>query len=507
MFSKVLVANRGEIAVRVIRACKELGVKAVAVYSEADRDSLHVRYADEAYCIGPPLPTESYLNIPRIIETAEKCGAEAIHPGYGFLSQIPEFADACEKAGIKFIGPTGETLRMMGDKAAARRLMQRAGIPIIPGSTEPVKSEEDVIRFAERVGYPVLVKAVYGGGGRGMRIVHGEDEVRDAMELAGMEAEVSFGSASLYVEKWLSRPRHIEFQILSDEHGNVIHLGERECSIQRRYQKLIEETPSPVVTPEVREEIGELAVRAAEAAKYTNAGTVEFLRDSRGNFYFLEMNTRLQVEHLITEMVTGVDIVKWQILIAAGEPLTIGQEDVELRGHAIDCRINAEDPRREFMPCPGTVTNYQPPGGPGVRLDSALYAGYTIPVYYDSLVAKLAVWGSTRSEAVRRMRNALEEFVIEGVETTIPFLKAIIDHEQFRRGDIHVQFVDEKLSELLPEEEVGHEEAALIAAAALYLKGRSSTLVPPRRGGVQVSLWKAYGRWRLHQFRFMRGWS
>ena len=511
MFNKILIANRGEIAVRVIRACRELGIKAVAVYSEADRDSLHVRYADEAYCIGPPQPTESYLNIQNIIEVAEKSGAEAIHPGYGFLSQIPEFAEACEKAGIKFIGPTAESLRMMGDKARARKIMLDAGIPIIPGSLGPVKDENEVLRFAEKIGYPILVKAVYGGGGRGMRIIYNEEEAQKAVEIAKMEAETSFGSSSLYVEKWLIKPRHIEFQILADQHGNTIHLGERECSIQRKYQKLIEETPSPVVDEEKRKEIGELAVKAAEAAKYINAGTVEFLRDQQGNFYFLEMNTRLQVEHLITEMVTGIDIVKWQIRIAADEPLDVAQEEVEMRGTAIDCRINAEDPRRDFMPCPGTVSRFHPPGGPGVRVDTALYTGYTIPVYYDSLIAKLAVWGADRTEAIRRMQNALNEMVIEGVETTIPLLKGIIGHPDFQKAQIHVQFVDEKLRELLPAEAgpTPEELAALAVVVATKLGGRRATPTINRvqASAAGVSMWKAYGRWRLLQFRFMRGWA
>ena len=495
MFSKVLIANRGEIALRVVRACRELGIKAVAVYSEADRESLHVRYADESYCIGPAKPAESYLDIDKIIEVAKKSGSEAIHPGYGFLAQIPAFAEECKSAGIEFVGPPSEVLRKMGDKVRARRTMANAGIQVIPGSMGAVEDEDEVAEVAEKVGYPVLIKAVYGGGGKGMRVVNNEGDIRKAMELARLEAETSFGNSEVYVEKLLTKPRHIEFQMLADKEGNVIHLGERECSIQRRYQKLIEETPSPMMTEELRKAMGDAAIKATKAAKYINAGTVEFLVNREGHFYFLEMNTRLQVEHIITEMVTGVDIVKEQLKIAAGEALRYRQEDITMRGHAINCRINSEDPYNDFIPCPGTITRYLTPGGPGIRVDSALYPGYNIPLFYDSLVAKLAVWGVDRDEAILRMKNALNEYVIEGIETTIPFHKKILDDEHFRRGEINTEFVRERIGSLTAEEFEGEEVAALSAVLATYLRGRREGLavIPQRKVG-EVSAWKMAGR-------------
>jgi acetyl-CoA carboxylase biotin carboxylase subunit len=495
MFKKILVANRGEIAVRVMRACRELGIKPVAVYSEADKESLHVRYAEESYCIGPGQPSESYLNMDKILEVAEASGSEAVHPGYGFLSQIPAFAEKCESNGIEFVGPSSEVLEKMGDKVMARKTMARAGVPIIPGSMDPVKDEDEVVEVAERIGYPVLIKAVYGGGGKGMRVVHSKDEARQAMELARLEAETSFKSSEVYVEKLLVKPRHIEFQILADKHGNVVHLGERECSIQRRYQKLLEETPSPMMTDKLRGIMGETAIRATRASNYTNAGTVEFLVDNGGNFYFLEMNTRLQAEHLITEMVTGVDIVKEQIRIAAGEELRYEQEDIRMRGHAINCRINAEDPHRDFTPYPGTITRYHPPGGPGVRVDSALYAGYTIPIFYDSLVAKLAVWGLDRDEAIARMRNALNEYVIEGIKTTIPLHKKILDDECFRRGEVHTGLVQERIGNLVAEEYECEQVAVLLAALADHQSSwREGLTVIPFRRPEKLSAWKMAGR-------------
>jgi len=491
MFKKVLIANRGEIALRIIRACKELGVKTVAVYSEADRESLHVQFADESHCIGPGQPTQSYLDINRIIEVAKTSKAEAIHPGYGFLAQIPAFAEACESAGIEFIGPSSVVLKKMGNKLKARKTMARANVPIIPGSMRALKNEREIIRVAEDLGYPILIKAVYGGGGRGMRVVNSESEVHQAMELVQLEAEASFGNSEVYVEKKLADPRHIEFQILADRKGNVFHLGERECSVQRKYQKLIEETPSPMMTKKLRRVMGETAIRTAKAVNYTNAGTVEFLVDRAGNFYFLEMNTRLQVEHLITEMVTGIDIVKQQIRIAAGEKLSYKQDEISMRGHAINCRINSEDPYKDFAPCPGTVTSYRPPGGPGVRVDSALYAGHGIPIFYDSLIAKLAVWGANRDDAILRMKNALEEYQIEGIETTIPLHKKILDNEYFRRGEVNTNFVQERIGSLLTEELEDGEIAALLAALAVSQnRGQEALSVIPRRGTEIISAWK-----------------
>jgi len=492
MFRKVLVANRGEVAIRVMRACRELGIKTVAVYSEADRESLHVRYADESYCIGPPLPSESYLNIRGIISIAKASESEAIHPGYGFLAQIPAFAEACESEGIEFIGPSSKALRKLSNKVTARRIVAKAGVPVILGSMTPLQDTDEALKVAEEVGYPVLVKAVYGGGGRGLRLVRDEGEVNQAVELARLEAETSFGSPQLYVEKLLDQPRHIEFQILGDKKGNLVHLGERECSIQRRYQKLMEETPSPMMTEDLREVVGEMAIKAAKAANCTSVLTAEFLVDKQGEFHFLETNTRLQVEHLITEMVTGVDIVKEQIRMAAGEELQCKQETICVRGHAINCRVNSEDPYRDFVPCPGTVTRYLPPGGPGIRVDSALYSGYTIPVFYDSLIAKLAAWGTSRKEAISRLRNALNDYVIEGVKTTIPFQLKILDDRHFRKGEVHTGFVNERMRSLAGEEEhEGEEIAALSAVLAAYIKRRGEGLaVIPRRVSHRASAWK-----------------
>jgi len=501
MFKKVLVANRGEIALRVIRACKELDIKTVAVYSEADADSLHVRYADERYCIGPAEPSQSYLNIEKIVEVAKRSGCEAVHPGYGFLSQIPAFAQTCVENGIAFIGPPASVLRLMGNKVEARKVAAKAGVPVIPGSLEPVQSKEEAIELAYKLGFPVLVKAVYGGGGKGMRIVQNEDEMRKVLEVAALEAESSFGCREIYMEKFLPKARHVEFQILADNKGRVIHLGERECSIQRRYQKLIEETPSPIVTNELRKEMGNAAIKIAKAASYVNAGTVEFLLDQNRNYYFLEMNTRLQVEHLITEMVTGVDIVKEQIKIASGEELAYRQRDIKIHGHAINCRINAEDPHNNFAPSPGTISDLHLPGGPGVRVDTHIYVGYTVSVFYDSLIAKLAVWGSNRLEAIKRMRNALEEFTIRGVETTIPLHMAIMEDEDYLKGEIHINFVDERLEKLLPMKTLTDEETAALIVVLLNQTGqtRVKALIPKRRHGA-ISLWKTAGKvWRLRR--------
>ncbi len=497
MFGKVLIANRGEVAIRVIRACRELGVKTVAVYSEADVESLHVRYADECYFIGEAELSKSYLNIEKIIETAKKSGCEAIHPGYGFLSQIPAFAEACTENNLEFIGPPADVLRRMGNKVEARKAAADAGVPVIPGSLEPARNGEEALAIAEKVGFPVLVKAVYGGGGKGMRLVQNGEEMHRILETAALEAESSFGSPEIYIEKFIPKARHVEFQILADKKGKIIHLGERECSIQRRYQKLIEETPSPFMTSEMRKEMGEAAIKIAKAINYVNAGTVEFLVDQNGDHYFLEMNTRLQVEHLITEMVTGIDIVKEQIKIAAGEKLAYRQRDIKIRGHAINCRINAEDPYNNFAPSPGTVTNLHLPGGLGVRVDTHLYNGYTISVFYDPLIAKLAVWGSNREEAIKRMRNALQEFIIEGVKTTIPFHEKIMEDEDFLKGEIHINFVDERMKKLLPEKTLTDEEtAAIIAVLANQTGGERVRALISKREKRAVSLWKIAGRER-----------
>ncbi|MBI4341793.1 MAG: acetyl-CoA carboxylase biotin carboxylase subunit [Candidatus Omnitrophica bacterium] len=445
MFSKILIANRGEIAVRVIRACKELGIRTVAIYSEADRNSLHVRLAEEAICVGGAKAEQSYLNIPAIISAAEITDVDGIHPGYGFLSQHAHFAEICESCNITFIGPSAQSIRLMGDKIAAKDLMRKSGIPIIPGSMSAVRNKEDALKTARRIAYPVIVKAAAGGGGRGMRVCHNDVRLISALMTCQAEAEASFGNGDVFVEKYLQEPRHIEFQILADKAGHTIHLGERDCTIQRRHQKLIEEAPSPAVDHKLRRKMGELAIRAAKAAGYASVGTVEFLLDKDGSFYFIEMNTRIQVEHPVTEAVTGIDLIKEQIRAAAGEPLGIKQDDVKLEGWAIECRINAEDPSNGFSPCPGRITEYQPPGGPGVRLDTHVFAGYDVPPYYDSLLAKLITSGETRQEAIRVMQRALEEFLIEPIRTTIPLHKQIMNDPTFWRGQIATDYLDRQL--------------------------------------------------------------
>ncbi len=434
MFRKLLVANRGEIALRVMRACKELDIPTVAIHSEADTDALHVVFADEAVCVGPAPSAQSYLNVKAILSACEVTGADAIHPGYGFLAENAQFAEMCSVHGVTFIGPTASMMRLMGDKAQARRVMAKAGVPVVPGSEGIVSDPAHAAEIAESIGYPVMIKASAGGGGRGMRVAWNRTELDAAYPIARGEAESSFGNGDLYVEKLLIEPRHVEFQILGDKYGNVVHLGERDCSIQRRHQKLIEESPSPVMTPELRAQMGEAATRGAKEIGYVSAGTVEFLLDSRGDFHFMEMNTRIQVEHPVTELVTGVDLVKEQIRIAAGEPIQFAQGDVTLRGHALECRINAEDPERGFAPCPGTVTDFYVPGGPGIRVDTHVYAGYRIPPYYDSMIAKLLAYGNTRAEAIARMRRALGEFVITGVATTIPFHSEMMTDPDFCAG-------------------------------------------------------------------------
>ena len=449
MFKKVLIANRGEIALRVIRACRELGIQTVAVYSEADRESLHVRFADDDVCIGPAPARDSYLKIPRLIAAAEITGADAIHPGYGFLAENAEFAETCRASNITFIGPTPEQIRVMGDKAAARRAMTEVGVPIVPGTPGPVEDPDEALAFARDIGFPVIIKAAAGGGGKGMRVAKDPDDFARSFQLARSEALSAFGNGDVYVEKYLTRPRHIEFQILGDSHGHVIHLGERDCSVQRRHQKLIEEAPSPAMTPDLRMRMGTDAVRGAKAIDYVGAGTIEMLLDEDGSYYFMEMNTRIQVEHPVTEMLTGVDLVKEQIRVAAGEPLSV-LELPPLRGHVIECRINAEDPARNFQPSPGKIVTFHPPGGPGVRLDTHVYAGYTVPPYYDSLLAKLIVQGRDRQEALRRMHMALESFIIEGVTTTAPFLTRVMENARFQSGDVDTKFL-ERESELLKE--------------------------------------------------------
>lgn len=445
MFRKILVANRGEIAVRVIRACHELGIPTVVAYSETDRDSLAVRLADEAVCIGPSAPARSYLNPPALISAAMITGCDAIHPGYGFLSENSYFAEMCHECKLTFIGPVAETIRVMGNKPIGRRTMQEAGVPVVPGSKGELRNIDEAIEIARYIGYPVLLKPSAGGGGRGMRVVYDESELTKAYPTARTEAESAFGRGDLILEKYLSHVRHIEIQILADNYGNAVYLGERDCSLQRRYQKILEESPSPFVDDHLRNDMGSAAVRGTLAIGYVNAGTFEFLVDNQGNYYFIEMNTRIQVEHPVTESVTDIDLVKWQISIAAGERLTMEQKDVRIRGHAVECRINAEDPERDFLPVAGEVEFFLPPGGPGVRIDSHLYAGYTLPTSYDSLLAKIVTWAPNRDEALNRMRRALNECIITGINTTIPFHLALLDDPAFRAGAISTSYVAELL--------------------------------------------------------------
>jgi len=445
VFKKVLVANRGEIALRVIRACRELGIATVAVYSEADRESLHVRFADDDVCIGPAPARDSYLKIPQIIAAAEITGADAIHPGYGFLSERAEFAEIVAASNITFIGPTPEQIRQMGDKAQAKKLAQEAGVPTVPGSPGPVADADEGLGIANEIGFPVIIKAAAGGGGKGMRVANDADDFARHFQLARSEALAAFGNDAVYIEKYLARPRHVEIQILGDKHGRVEHLNERDCSVQRRHQKLIEEAPSPGLPAETREAMGRAAVQLSRNINYVGAGTIEFLLDEDGSFYFMEMNTRIQVEHPVTEMCTGVDLVKEQIRVAAGEKLTFTRGGVKARGHAIECRVNAEDPSRNFQPSPGKITVFHPPGGPGVRVDTHIYAGYTVPPYYDSLLAKVIVHGNDRAEALARMHQALEGFIIEGVTTTIPFLGRVIMDPLFQAGHVDTKFLEREI--------------------------------------------------------------
>jgi acetyl-CoA carboxylase biotin carboxylase subunit len=451
MIQKVLIANRGEIALRIVRACRELGIKTLAVYSEADVQSLHVQLADEAICIGGPNSKDSYLRADRIISAAEIADADAIHPGYGFLSENAKFAEQCESCKIKFIGPKSTSISMMGDKSVAKETVRKVGVPIVPGSDGPVDSEAEAIKVARKIGYPVIIKAVGGGGGRGMRIAHNDVSFAKEFHVARGEAEKAFGNGKVYIEKYIERPRHIEFQVLGDAHGHIIHLGERDCSVQRRHQKLIEESPSPFLTSDVRKKMGKAAVRAAAAAEYENAGTIEFLVDAKGNFYFIEMNTRIQVEHPVTEEVTGIDLIKQQISIANGDKLQFDQGDIRPTKHAIECRINAEDPSRNFTPSPGTIGLYYAPGGPGVRIDSHAYSGYTIPPYYDSMIGKLICSGQTRKDALERTYRALSEYLIRGIKTTIPLHKAIMADPVFIEGKATTAYMEEFLGRTLPD--------------------------------------------------------
>ena len=444
MIRKVLVANRGEIAVRIIRACREMGIETVAVYSEADREALHAKLADEAVCIGPAALGDSYLSMEKIISATIISGADAIHPGFGLLSENSKFAELCEKCGIIFIGPGSDAIAKLGNKQEARNTMVAAGVPVIPGTKEAVYDPKKGAEEAGRIGYPVMIKAALGGGGKGMRVAENADEFEQNFRLAQAEAKQAFGDDSMYIEHFITHPRHIEFQILADSFGNVIHLGERDCSIQRNHQKMIEEAPSPALSEEQRREMGETAVRAAKAAGYVNAGTIEFLLEKNGNYYFMEMNTRIQVEHPVTEWITGIDLIKEQIRIASGKKLGITQEQVQIRGHAIEVRINAEKPEENFRPCPGTVTGLHLPGGKGIRIDSAIYSGYTIPPYYDSMIAKISVWARTRSEAIRKMESALGEVIIEGVDTNVNYQYGILEDEDFRKGNVDIEFINDR---------------------------------------------------------------
>ena len=498
-FEKLLIANRGEIAVRIIRACHEMGVRTVAVYSEADRDALHVRFAHEAYPIGPPPSSESYLRIDKILDVAKKSGAQAIHPGYGFLSENDDFSRACRDAGVVFVGPPPEAMEAMGDKVRARQLMEKAGVAVVPGSP-PLKDAAQAAAVAEKIGYPVLLKASAGGGGKGMRVVRGSAELPSLLAQAQGEARSSFGDETVFLEKYVDRPRHIEVQVLADMHGNCIHLGERECSIQRRHQKLIEEAPSPVIDAGVRGMIGAMAVKAAKACGYVSAGTVEMLRGADGSFYFMEMNTRLQVEHPVTEMVYGIDLVKAMIGIAAGRTLPWTQDQIVARGHAIECRIIAEDPSRNFMPAPGTIRALRAPSGPGVRYDGGVYGGFTVPVHYDPLLAKLIAWGGDRREAAARMTRALDELRVDGVKTSIAFHRRVMTHPAFLAGDLHTGFLQEHPELISTGTDPWLSEVAVLAAAVAHFRRleQSSQRAPQGSAGARRSDWKRGARagWR-----------
>ncbi|MBM4315055.1 MAG: acetyl-CoA carboxylase biotin carboxylase subunit [Deltaproteobacteria bacterium] len=496
MFKKILIANRGEIAVRIMRTCREMGIAAAAVYSEADRGALHVQTADEAIAIGGSQPRESYLNIEKIIAAAKACGAEAIHPGYGFLAENGAFAERCESEGIRFIGPPAAAIRLLGDKTTARRMMLDREVPVIPGMTQPEADPANLAEAARKIGYPVLLKAAAGGGGKGMRIVANPENLKDAFDEATSEAKSAFGSGAVYLEKYLERPRHVEIQILADTHGHIVHLDERECSIQRRHQKIVEESPSPALNPALREAMGEAAVNAARAAGYVNAGTVEFLLDAAGRFYFLEVNTRLQVEHPVTEMVTGIDLVREQIRIAAGEPLAFRQEEIRPRGHAIECRIYAEDPEQGFLPSPGEILYLREPSGPGVRVDSGIYSGFKVPTAYDPILSKLVVHAGDRPAAIERMVRALSEYCVLGIRTPVDFLLEVILSEPFRRGETHTRLIDERFAGWKPS--TSRADMACLAYAATRLSPRKAAAAG--MGNEQdhfPSPWKTLGRWSL----------
>ncbi len=497
MFRKVLIANRGEIAVRIIRACHELAMEAVAVFSEADRASLHVRLADEAYLIGPAPSRESYLRIDRLLEVARRAGCDALHPGYGFLAENPALPRACAEAGITFIGPDAEAMEQLGSKTAARQLAARVGVPTVPGTLEPVPDFARARAEAQHIGYPLLLKAVAGGGGKGMRLVESETELASAWRTASSEALNAFGDGRLYLERLLVRPRHVEIQVLADRHGHVLYLGERECSLQRRHQKVVEEAPSPIMDESLRQRMGEAAVRLARAAGYTNAGTVEFLVDQQRQFYFLEVNTRLQVEHPVTELLTGLDLVQLQIRVAAGEPLPFSQQQVQLRGHAIECRICAEDPDNQFFPCPGLITDLRLPEGPGVRNDCGVYSGWTVPGDYDPLLAKLIVWGADRRQAIARLERALQEYRVGGIKTNLEFFRRLVGHEDFLAGQVHTRWLDEWLaapvSRTTGPDELQLRVAALVAAAHRYAAAASNH----GQRSAPASAWREQGRREL----------
>ena len=446
MLKKVLIANRGEIAVRIIRACREMGIRTVAIYSEADKDALHVRLADQAICIGPAPSSKSYLNVKAILEAACLTGADSIHPGFGFLSENANFAKICEEMGIKFIGPNYKLIELLGNKSKAKETMKKAGVPVVPGSEGLIKSKKEAVEIAEKIKYPVILKASAGGGGKGIRIAHNKEELEKAYSLVKQEAKISFNDDSIYIEKFLENPRHVEIQVLADEHGNGIHLGERDCSVQRRNQKIIEETPASIINDETRKKMGEVAVKAVKEIGYTNAGTIEFLVDKNKDFYFMEMNTRVQVEHPVTEMVTGIDIIKEQIKIASGEKLAIKQKDVKVNGHSMEARINAENPDKNFMPCPGTITGLHIPGGNGVRVDTAIYSGYTIPPTYDSMIAKVIVHGKTREESIAKLKSAVAELVVDGITTNADFILKILDNENFKKNNYDTSFIEKEFN-------------------------------------------------------------
>ena len=492
MIKKVLVANRGEIAVRILRACKEMDISTVTVYSDADRTALHTLYADEVYYLGPSPATESYLKIENIIEIAKKSSAEAIHPGYGFLAENTEFARKCEENNLVFIGPNSKAIKLLGDKIASKKTMTRAGIPVIPGGKDEVKNEDEAIEIAQEIGFPVLIKATGGGGGKGMRVVREKTELAGAIKQARNEAKSAFGNPAVFIEKFLESPRHIEFQILADNYGNVIHLGERECSVQRRHQKLIEESPSAIMTDELREKMGNAAVQAVKASNYTNAGTVEFMVDKNNNFYFLEMNTRLQVEHPVTELVTGIDIVKEQLKIASGEKLSLKQEDIKINGSAIECRISAEDPENNFVPSTGKIIELIEPGGPGVRVESGIYEGFEVPIYYDPLIGKLLVWAPTRQEAIVRMKRALQEYRIRGIKTSIPFHLIVMNNTEFIAGNYDTTFIDNVLRKIEYKKK-NYEIAAIAATIGKILREQRTTVVnSERKPGINP--WKLAAR-------------